>query len=216
MEQTLFFIEMIVLTLLLFKAIFNRKYYLKTGGFWYYLFFLVFYGTFRYLYNYAPIDKFFGLIKDLICIGAFGFLEKYYYKESFNTKSKSLYKNLQRRGRVTASFSISSTAVLIIIALMVSLYPIINSFHYFSSVALAFIWIDMCVFGVNSTKDRKPLYILFIFLEMIQQILLSFNFAMCWNPVIVVPVLMTIKILQIAILFYNVLFIKEVIYEWID
>jgi hypothetical protein len=71
----------------------------------------------------------------------------------------------------------------------------------------------MCVFGINSTKDRKPLYILFVFLEMVQQLLLSFNFAMCWNPIIVVPVLMTIKILQIAILFYNVLFIKEVIYE---
>ena len=216
MEQTLFFIEMIFLTLVLFKTIFNKKYYLKTGGFWFYIFFVAFYGTYRYLYCYAPIDKFFDMIKGLVCIGAFTYLEKYYFKETFNTKSRSLYKNLQRRGRITAAFSISSTAVLIIIALMVGLYSIIDTFHYFAVAALTFICADMIVFSLNSTKDRKPLYILFILLELIQQLILSFNFTMCWNYVIVGPILATIKILQCAILFYNVLFVKEAIYEWID
>ena len=213
MELTLFFIEAIFLALVLFKVIFNKKYYLKTGGFWFYIFFVAFYVTYRYLCCYAPADKLFDMIKNLVCISAFTYLEKYYFKGTFNTKSRSLYKNLQRRNRVTASFSISSTAVLIITALMVSLYPIVNTFNYFAVAALTFICTDMIVFSFNSTKDRKPLYILFILFELLQQIILSFNFI---NYTIVYLTLAAIKILQCAILFYNALFVKEVIYEWID
>ena len=214
MELTLFFIEAIFLALVLFKVIFNKKYYLKTGGFWFYIFFVIFYATYRYLFCFAPADKFFDMIKNLVCISAFAYLEKYYFKGTFNTKSRSLYKNLQRRNRVIASFSVSSITVLIITALMVGLYPIVDTFNYFAIIALTFICMDMIIFSLNSTKDRKPLYILFILFELLQLIMMSF--INCCNDIVIYLTLAAIKILQCATLFYNVLFVKEVIYEWID